>query len=238
MRNYYICILLLLMVASAALLLACKSGSSVGPTFYFAEEEEQVAFSSEEYEHFHIQNLRGNITIENSDNDSIKIKLIKMSTSEFSEDVAKRNMLWIAAGLDSAVQDTAFYVIYWEAISFDINLRVDIEVQVPAGINFSSSITHEGLQDIVVNIPRDNTGKINIFNNNGNVRITLPQSASATIIAEVGVGGIQFDYTFTPEIEEIIDNGYGGVYVRAVMNEGVGLVKVIVSMGNITFAGT
>jgi len=238
MRNYYVHILLLLLGAFAAVFLSCNEESMVGPTYYFAEEEEQVAFSSEGYEHFHIQNLRGNVTIENSDSDSIKIKLIKMSTSEFSEDVAQRNMLWIAAGLDSAVQDTAVYVIYWEAISFDINLRVDLEVQVPAGINFSSSITYSGNQDIAVNIPRGNTGKINIFNNNGVVKIILPQSASATIIAEIGIGRLIFESTFTPEIEEIKDNGYGGVSFRGVLNDGVGSVQVIVDMGNIIFAGT
>ena len=237
MRNYYVNMLILLLGISTAVLLSCRDNSAVGPNLYFAEEEEYVAFLPEGFGHFHVQNLYGNVTIENSDNDSVKIKIIKMSTSEFSEEVAKKNMLWIAAGLDTAVQDTIAYIIYWEVYSYDINLRVDLEIQVPAGIDFSSSITSKGLQDIIVNIPRDNTGKINIFNNEGDVSITLPQSASARIMAEVGVGSIIFDTTFTPEIEKLEQTHYGVVF-QGILNDGVGLVQIFVDMGNIIFSGS
>ncbi|KPK96172.1 hypothetical protein AMJ80_01470 [bacterium SM23_31] len=237
MKNYYLLILFLLLSATAAVFLSCHNDPLANPNLYFFQEEEQVAFSSEGYEHFHIQNLRGNVIIVNSDDDSIKIKLNKYSTSEFSEEVAKRNMIWIVAGLDSAIQDTAVYVIYWEALSFDINLRVDLEVQVPAGINFSSSITSAGHQDITVNIPGNNTGNIFIYNYNGNVRITLPQSASAAIIADAGTGRIILDTTFNPVIEEF-ELIYPGALFRGFLNDGTGYVKVSVDIGDIIFAGT
>ena len=215
--------------------IVCELNPTKPPNYYYGYAEKKVALSSENFKIFRVQNPRGNITVKNSLDDSIRITVKIYTASELSQGYADSYLDLIAAQFDSilATQDTAFFFVYWQQISLDHYCRTDLDVETPKSVDFTVLNSEDGNQTIKMEVPKNNQGLIDAFTSTGNIYFYIPKTASAYMLLSALYGYVVFN-NFKPTTTVIRDNSN----FEGTINSGLpGWISLTVNNGNIYIIG-
>ncbi len=112
--------------------------------------------------------------------------------------------------------------------------KIDWEIEVPKSLDIIVN-SSSGNQDVSVEVPRNNDGFIMLNLVSGEIYLTIPKLASASVAAETTDGFLlieNLDFTTS----ERFDTGSGERFV-GILGNGAGAVTVNVTTGNIYLVG-
>lgn len=202
---------------------------------FIADHHEVQMFYAKNWSSFNVENLRGNISVKNTDSDSIKISVDRFASSTLDQNQAELYLIVIFALMDTVIQDSAFYKTFWPTLTLDQTARVDLTIEIPSYINLTTNILSEGNQVIDVAVPINSTGNLILINNAGNIDLNLYQSSSFLFAADVINGLVEFE-NLNPG--DFSGGSTGpGITIQRVFNEGTGIVIAAIATGTLKLIG-
>jgi len=143
-------------------------------------------------------------------------------------------MSLITAEFDSAsaVSDSAYFYVVWPFISLDQYTMVNLDVQTPTSIDFTLLNRNRGTHTINIEVPKNNTGNIDIFNDYGNINFYLLKTASAKLIFSAPSGYVVFNNLIPTKTVNQSNSFFEGEH-----NSGAGAIVITTNYGSIFING-